>query len=75
MVLLFLECDQGTFGWNCSQICGHCSKKNDCNKVNGSCPAGCEPGFKDDLCNAGMNSKFFLWRVVNLFVSFSIVIS
>lgn len=34
--------------------CGYCLDTDDCHHVNGTCVMGCEPGYKGDLCKAGL---------------------
>ncbi|XP_071799489.1 angiopoietin-1 receptor-like [Asterias amurensis] len=51
------ECDDGTFGANCAQMC-HCSGNTTCNKTIGRCPGNCASGYKgincQDDCGAGL---------------------
>lgn len=49
--LQFLECDDGTFGKFCSNICGHCQEGDTCDKETGACPYGCQPGYEGIYCN------------------------
>lgn len=48
-------CGNGTYGPDCSVLCGHCLNQNDCHYVNGSCLTGCNTGFQGKFCNS---SKF-----------------
>ncbi|XP_071799484.1 receptor-type tyrosine-protein phosphatase mu-like isoform X2 [Asterias amurensis] len=51
------ECDDGTFGANCAQMC-HCSGQATCDKTTGRCPGNCASGYKgincQDDCGAGL---------------------
>ncbi|XP_059150291.1 multiple epidermal growth factor-like domains protein 10 [Physella acuta] len=49
-----IECENGTFGHNCSQNC-NCFTSNTayCNKVNGSCV--CKQGWTGDTCQLDIN--------------------
>ena len=47
------ECDNNTFGVNCTGVCGHCTEKEQCHHVNGTCLHGCEPGFNGFQCDQG----------------------
>ena len=47
---MFLECDPGTYGVNCSEACGHCFANDQCDTVDGICSAGCNAGFEGPLC-------------------------
>lgn len=49
--LQFLECDDGTFGKLCSNICGHCQDGDTCDKETGACPYGCQSGYEGIYCN------------------------
>lgn len=39
-----LECDEGTFGTNCSGVCCYC-RQGQCDKYTGICASGCEPRY------------------------------
>ncbi|XP_052765783.1 CUB and zona pellucida-like domain-containing protein 1 isoform X2 [Mya arenaria] len=45
-----LGCDDGTYGQNCSEMCGNCLNNSVCDPVNGSCPSGCDKGFMGLRC-------------------------
>ncbi|XP_071799499.1 uncharacterized protein [Asterias amurensis] len=51
------ECDDGTFGANCAQMC-HCSGQVSCDKTTGRCLGNCASGYKgincQDACGAGV---------------------
>ena len=49
---LNLECSDGTYGKECQNICGYCADLDVCHHTNGSCPNGCEAGYKGRLCKA-----------------------
>ncbi|XP_033636797.1 receptor-type tyrosine-protein phosphatase kappa-like [Asterias rubens] len=50
------ECDDGTFGANCAQMC-NCSGQAICDKTTGRCPGDCASSYKgincQDACVAG----------------------
>lgn len=47
-----LECADGTYGYNCTKICsGHCLNNSPCNKQNGYCDKGCNPGYTNVDCS------------------------
>ncbi|XP_021922822.1 uncharacterized protein LOC110831292 isoform X2 [Zootermopsis nevadensis] len=43
-------CPDGTFGVNCKEQCGKCSKNISCDKTGGMCSGGCEGRFRPPLC-------------------------
>ncbi|CAD5119301.1 DgyrCDS7928 [Dimorphilus gyrociliatus] len=49
-------CGVGKFGVNCATDC-HCKGGVDCNKINGTCPAGCDPGWKSHSCSVPCNGN------------------
>lgn len=50
-----LECENKTYGENCSNTCGRCRNSVACNNINGTCPDGCDPGWQStDKCDVGM---------------------
>ncbi|XP_025108223.1 receptor-type tyrosine-protein phosphatase kappa-like isoform X3 [Pomacea canaliculata] len=42
-------CDNGWYGDNCTQVCGHCGGDSFCDKKTGSCTS-CQTGFQLPLC-------------------------
>ena len=44
------ECDDGRYGQNCSNICGFCLNKEQCDVINGTCMNGCDIGYSGDYC-------------------------
>ena len=50
---VYPACSDGSYGLGCMSACGNCSPGDVCDKVNGACPHGCQPGFRpsDPLCN------------------------
>ena len=48
--LIFAECDKGRYGQNCSNNCGFCSNKEQCDVINGTCMNGCDIGYWGDYC-------------------------
>ena len=51
----FVACDDGKYGLECNNSCGHCLDGDHCNKVNGTCIRGCSAGYNgsDILCKTG----------------------
>lgn len=47
----FVACPRGTFGQNCRKTCGNCLQNTTCNHENGTCPNGCNIGFKGQYCS------------------------
>ena len=47
---LLKACENGTYGLECMEMCGHCSNSSVCNNVNGTCLDGCDPGYTEHLC-------------------------
>ena len=50
--VLFTDCEQGTFGPNCEQVCD-CKEAVSCDKITGKCL--CKPGYRGDKCDIGMS--------------------
>lgn len=49
---MFVECDGGTFGYDCIAICStNCLNESPCNKKTGHCEDGCNPGYTDSDCS------------------------
>uniref|UniRef100_K1QZ68 Multiple epidermal growth factor-like domains 11 n=1 Tax=Magallana gigas TaxID=29159 RepID=K1QZ68_MAGGI len=45
-----LACDEGIFGTECKETCGHCRDVSHCSNINGTCLTGCGAGYQGDLC-------------------------
>lgn len=61
---LIIECNNGTYGENCTYQCGQCLNSVTCDHVNGKCFGGCKPGWqKTDKCDKRM---YIIWRSVLL---------
>ena len=43
-----------TYGSNCVNPCGQCSRGVPCDPVTGACPGSCQPGWTGDKCDTGM---------------------
>ena len=52
ILLLNIECSDGTYGKKCQDMCGYCADLDVCHHTNGSCPNGCEAGYQGILCKA-----------------------
>ncbi|KAI0233427.1 hypothetical protein LSAT2_016312 [Lamellibrachia satsuma] len=44
------DCDDGNYGINCNESCGHCKEQSKCSITNENCPSGCEPWYILDTC-------------------------
>lgn len=54
MLLFDTECNDGTFGYDCTNNCsGHCLDNSPCNKQIGHCNLGCDPGYTNGDCSKG----------------------
>lgn len=49
-LLYFVECIEGRYGLNCSQVCGHCKDKTQCHHISGLCVLGCDTGYRGNQC-------------------------
>lgn len=66
---LIEECNDGTYGKNCNNTCGHCDPP--CDKITGKCPHGCKPGYEGVFCNKSKTQsilyyffyQFSSWRI------------
>lgn len=72
--LIHVECDDGTFGTNCSSACGHCHQGQACDKKTGSCPKECDSGYEGIYCNKSkisidLNSSFVPYRFKRIIIS------
>ena len=66
----FAECDPGEYGENCKLKCSNNCKNPPCNAKNGFCSdAGCNPGFKGDICTTGL--RFIRMIIIELIECFS----
>lgn len=50
-IFFLIECDDGTYGTNCSSNCGHCYQGQLCDKETGACPEGCGARYDGMYCN------------------------
>lgn len=56
-----IECKEGWFGQNCSQLCSrHCRDDAFCNHMTGQCEKGCDFGWTGYICEKG-NYLLFLF--------------
>ena len=53
LYLFSVECTINKYGQDCRQSCGNCTKGEQCNHVNGSCPNGCDAGVTGENCDTG----------------------
>lgn len=56
MSVSYIVCENGTFGKECKDTCGHCIDNGYCYHTNGTCVNGCMPGYYGQLCKAGKNT-------------------
>ena len=54
---MVLECNNGTFGQHCTELCGNCFQSEPCHHVNGTCRNGCDEGYQEDTCTEGRYMK------------------
>uniref|UniRef100_K1PUW9 Scavenger receptor class F member 2 n=1 Tax=Magallana gigas TaxID=29159 RepID=K1PUW9_MAGGI len=52
-------CDQGSFGGDCSETCGHCRDIDQCSVINGTCLTGCVAGYQRGVCKSPCQYGFF----------------
>lgn len=48
--LRLLDCNRGSYGIACREICGQCRDVNHCLHINGTCLTGCSAGYQGTLC-------------------------
>lgn len=54
LILLFEECDDGKYGYDCVNTCSrNCLDGVICDKEAGTCFSGCNPGYMYDNCSKG----------------------
>lgn len=56
MKLFGTGCTENTYGFECSQKCGKCRNRSQCNHVTGTCPKGCDKGIYGDKCVSGLSN-------------------
>ena len=56
-LLLILACTKGSYGQDCKLTCN--DKCDGCNKVDGSCDEGCQPGWQGDNCQQRYMFKLY----------------
>lgn len=59
LYLMYLECNQGTYGKDCQHRCGSCINQTHCHYVNGTCLEGCGPGYLGQRCDEGNKHNHF----------------
>ena len=52
-----VDCDNGTYGVNCNETCGHCLGQSTCIVSNGSCLGGCERWWGDPVCKTHIGTQ------------------
>lgn len=76
-MIILAECQPGTYGLNCNQVC-QCSEANHlCHPVTGACY--CAPGYHGDKCDIGKILLLFTFYprkseicTMHMYVSFAI---
>lgn len=56
---MHVECDDGTFGANCSSVCGYCHQGQSCDIETGTCLKECDSGYEGIYCNKSKISVDF----------------
>ena len=59
LTILITECESGRYGQNCGTRCGHCKNGSSCDRLIGTCPDGCDPGWTGLLCMQRMFYALF----------------
>ena len=60
----FSECDDGDYGINCNETCGHCSEASQCHHITGVCSDTCKPGYQGIMCDTGITVFLLCLKVV-----------
>ena len=63
---MLTECHSGTYGQDCTEICGACVDKKPCHYVNGTCMNGCERGYQGMQCKTGPMKSTILEKNVKI---------
>lgn len=63
-----LACEKGSFGDNCSKICGHCRDVDKCSHSNGTCLTGCKAGYQGEICKTREFMSYDLMRCNQTFL-------
>ena len=61
--MIYIECEDGFFGSDCTSVCGHCLNANQCHLSNGTCLNGCSPGYIGTQCE---ESTFFQTKLLTV---------
>jgi hypothetical protein len=52
----FTDCEIGHHGENCTQECGHCTERHECDTTTGACLNGCLPNWSGSRCDGQGNA-------------------
>lgn len=55
----FKGCDNGSYGVDCKENCGHCRNVSQCFHVNRTCLTGCDEGYQGTVCNIREYTKSY----------------
>lgn len=72
MINYLIDCDGGKYGQNCSSLCGHCLKKEQCHYINATCSNGCDSGYRGSECTQG--NKQCIDEVLNNEISWNFIL-
>ncbi|XP_062600827.1 multiple epidermal growth factor-like domains protein 10 [Saccostrea cucullata] len=59
------ECNDGRYGQDCELRCGACLGNKTCHHINGSCPEGCDAGYRGDLCKTECSPSTYGFSCLN----------
>ena len=63
---IFLECKDGFYNSTCGAHCGQCLNREICNKVNGTCPSGCNLNFQSPLCQGNCSNLVLITLLLGM---------
>ena len=51
LIIIYIGCEDGSYGTNCQDQCGQCKTNTICDRYNGTCHDGCQIWWTDTKCN------------------------
>ena len=57
------ECEERSYGQNCTKKCGQCLNNKPCYVTTGTCENGCSAGYQGQLCDSGKLDIILVKRV------------